>query len=58
MENKTRFRNMRTPFWNFISGLIMFIQGLVIIISLGFLQPDWYSTFLAWKLLKMFDVVK
>lgn len=49
-----KFKNMKTPFWYFVQGIIMLVEGIVMIITLGFYHPDWYGDFLAWKLKEMF----
>lgn len=49
-----KYKNMRTPFWNFVEGFVMLINSLAIILSLGFYHPDWWVSFIEWKLLEMF----
>ena len=57
MDGK-KFRNMRTPFWYFVEGLIHLAVGLAEVLSLGFFHPDWYGDFSGWRLLHMFDIVE
>ncbi len=51
---QSKFKNMRTPFWIFVEGIVMILTGLVKVLSLGIVNPDWYSDFLVWKLRQMF----
>jgi len=53
-ETMKKYKNMRTPFWNFVEGFVMLINSLAIILSLGFYHPDWWVSFIEWKLLEMF----
>lgn len=53
-----KYKNMRTPFWKFIEGIVMFLNSLVIIFSFGFRDPEWWENFIEWKLLEMFKEVK
>ncbi len=49
-----KYRNMRTPFWNFVEGLVKMISGLAQIVTLGFYVSDFYGDWLEWKLRQMF----
>lgn len=57
MKNK-KFRNMQTPFWKVIEGLVMTLAGLQMIICLGTIDLDIWGRFMSWKLDKMFEEVK
>jgi hypothetical protein len=54
----TKFRNMRTPFWNVVDGVTMIATGLAKVLSVGLYDPEWHFNFGAWRLLRMFDKIE